>query len=1078
MRLDLTLFGGFLARIRGESLTLPTKKTQALLAYLALPVGHAHPRDKLATLLWGGTPDASARNSFRQALFVLRKALASSGDILRIEGDTVALDRHGVEIDAMSFERAVADATPAALERAAALYQGDLLDGLAVAETPFEEWLLAERERFRELALEGLAKLLVHQRSAGSPGAIRTALRIVALDPLQESVHRTLMRLYVKSGRRGAALRQYQQCMSTLQRELGAEPEEETRALYGDILRARSSRELPDDSRSVPGTGSALGVGPQLVGRAAAVAELEWALDDATGGRRVVVAIVGEAGVGKTSLLATLDAAGRRRGARILAGHCHESAQVLPLGPWAEAFRDDAELLRAAVKTLEPMWQAELARLLPEIGAPGLPAASDDRLHMFEAVARFVEALARSRLLLITLEDVHWVDELSLRLLSSLARHPRCANILIVVTAREEEMVDAPLLRSVLNELDAQGNLAPIRLDPLSREDTGALVRALVRSGIDETALEPLIARAWAISEGNPFIVVETLRASPEAFEAQALPELPMPERVRQLVATRLDRLGEREQQLLATGAIIGREFEFALIQRATALSEQDAARGVEELVRRRLFQVVGEQLDFTHDRIRTVVYDRLLPPSRRILHAAVGQAIETLYTSALEAHAPALGYHFREGGVMDRAVVFLALAATQALSRSAYRDAAAWCEQALAGLRHLPATRENLACDVDVRISLSSAMYFQSQIAASVEQVKEAEKIAGELGDTRRLSGALLWLTRHAWISGRPEPVQIYGERTLAIASDANDGALLAMASYYLGHGRLVAGDLPHAIARFREVARILEDPTARKHLSPASSLRGSAHKSYLAWCLAESGRFSEAIPLGLEAIHDAEASELAHALVQAWSTLTHVHTLRGDYPRSVALAERALAIAQTREVALFLPLQQWLVGHAWACSGRIEEGLSLIRKGLEQLEAWELWLWAPLVTIHLGEVCLLTGLIDEARVHAIRARGLTRELGQRLHEAYALRLLGESLASKDASGAHESYCAALVLAEELGLRPLIAHCHLGLGKLCRPKGEQAQMQDHLAAAMAMYGEMGMTHWREQAQEELKALI
>src|SRR5690349_9583055 len=184
VRLDLTLLGGFLARIRGEPLTLPTKKTQALLAYLALPVSHAHQRDKLATLLWGGTPDVSARNSFRQALFVLRKALASNDDVLRIEGDTVALNCDGVEVDALAFERAVIDGTPVALEKAATLYQGDLLAGLGVAEAPFEEWLLAERERFRELALEGLAKLLVYQRSVGLlEGATRTALRIASIDP-------------------------------------------------------------------------------------------------------------------------------------------------------------------------------------------------------------------------------------------------------------------------------------------------------------------------------------------------------------------------------------------------------------------------------------------------------------------------------------------------------------------------------------------------------------------------------------------------------------------------------------------------------------------------------------------------------------------------------------------------------------------------------------------------------------------------------------------------------------------------------------------------------------------------------
>src|SRR6266849_4876762 len=238
MKLSLTLLGGFQARLEpSAAVSLPTRKAQALLAYLALPPGRAHPRDKLAALLWGGIREESARASLRQALFALRKAVTSADlPILKIDGELVGLDPAAVDVDVAAFERAVAEATPGALEKAAALYQGDFLAGLTVDEAPFEEWLIGERERLRELALEGLAKLLAHQRSAGAAeAAIQTGLTLLGLDPLQEPAHRTLMRLYAEAGRRGAALRQYQACLAVLGRELGVEPEAETKQLYQEI---------------------------------------------------------------------------------------------------------------------------------------------------------------------------------------------------------------------------------------------------------------------------------------------------------------------------------------------------------------------------------------------------------------------------------------------------------------------------------------------------------------------------------------------------------------------------------------------------------------------------------------------------------------------------------------------------------------------------------------------------------------------------------------------------------------------------------------------------------------------------
>src|SRR5215510_12887451 len=253
-RLTLTLLGGFRAHLDpGAPLAFPTRKAQALLAYLAMPPGEAHPRDKLASLLWGSTIETTARTSLRQTLYSLRRDLRRAKDNpLNADGNMVSLEADAVTVDVVEFERLIAAGTPSALAEAIALYRGDLLDGLAVQEPPFEDWLLGQRERLHETAVRALARLLTHQRATGSTeAAIQSALRLLALDPLQEPAHRALMQLYVETGRRAAALRQYQLCQSTLRRELKAEPEKETSALYEEILRGRaSSVPIVDTTRS------------------------------------------------------------------------------------------------------------------------------------------------------------------------------------------------------------------------------------------------------------------------------------------------------------------------------------------------------------------------------------------------------------------------------------------------------------------------------------------------------------------------------------------------------------------------------------------------------------------------------------------------------------------------------------------------------------------------------------------------------------------------------------------------------------------------------------------------------------
>ncbi|HET9664140.1 MAG TPA: BTAD domain-containing putative transcriptional regulator, partial [Burkholderiales bacterium] len=240
--LELRLLGRFQARCSsGRLVALTTRKARALLAYLALHAGQAQSRDKLISLLWSDRAERQGRDSLRQALTTLRRGLGSERvALLTVDGDAITVEPAAVEVDASRFEQLLAAGMPEELERAVELYRGDLLDGLGVRDPAFEDWMYAERERLHGRAVEALSKLLAHQAEAAAPErAMATAARLLRFDPLQETAHRALMRLYMERGQRGLALRQYQVCADVLRRELGIGPEPETVALHEAIRQGR-----------------------------------------------------------------------------------------------------------------------------------------------------------------------------------------------------------------------------------------------------------------------------------------------------------------------------------------------------------------------------------------------------------------------------------------------------------------------------------------------------------------------------------------------------------------------------------------------------------------------------------------------------------------------------------------------------------------------------------------------------------------------------------------------------------------------------------------------------------------------
>ena len=1070
-RLNLTLLGGFQGRLGAEvALTFPTRKAQALLAYLALPPGRSHPREKLASLLWGGgVREPQARRGLRQALFTLRKAVATGPPALLIAGETVALNPASIDVDVVEFERWVAEGTPAALERATSLYRGDLLEGLALQEAPFEEWLLAERERLRELALEALAKMLVHQRTGGATeAALRTALRLIALDPLQEPVHRALMRLYAELGRRAAALRQYQVCVGALQRELGVEPEATTKQLYQEILRQRplpaaTNVESLDMAPTAPldaprSLDETLSRDLPLIGREPEMHRLREIVDQGLAGHGQAVAVIGEAGIGKSRLISEVAVEVSARGGRVLIGRCYEAEQVLPFGPWVDALRAGQLNGRDEIlESLNPFLRTELARLLPELGRPGHepgPGSGDQR-QLFESVAQLVRLLALQQPLMLILEDLHWADEMSLRLLSFLGRRLLTGATLVVGTAREEDLARAPVLRRTLEDLLRDQRLVEMRLAALSKPDTLALVRTLARAETDEAVVSSLAEQVWIASEGNPFVVVETVRSLPEEVAPRLPAKLAVPQRVRETIVRHLEQLSEGSRELAAVAAVIGREFYFPLLQRSAGFEESEAAALVEELVRCRVLHHVGERFDFTHDRIREVAYGNLLPERRRVLHGRVARAMETLYGDRLVEHVERLAHHAARGELREKAVTYLRRAGTKALTRSADNEALAYFTQALELLETLAPGVERDREELAVRLALGPELMVRGLGTPEMKQNSDrARGLAAEVGEPIQQFQAL-WAT---WASVRnsDRTALEVGRELLGLAERTGDRDLLLEGHHALWPVLVVLGE-PTAARYHHEQGIALYDPA--QHRGHAFVYGGhdpgSCCRRYASWTFWILGYPARALEESLGALRLAE--ELAHAqsimMAHVWACLFR------DLRREVdALEEhsRALVTVGTEQ-----GIRRWQ-SVAAICDGWVRaergEGAAAIAQIKHGLEAGG---WGAGHSMHdyfrslLARACLKAGQPDKGLRVIDEVLREARRTGKVIWQPEFLRLEGElrlATPPADVAGALGCFRQAIDIARRQQARSWELRAASSLARLLAAEGRRDEARGALA--------------------------
>jgi tetratricopeptide (TPR) repeat protein len=351
------------------------------------------------------------------------------------------------------------------------------------------------------------------------------------------------------------------------------------------------------------------------------------------------------------------------------------------------------------------------------------------------------------------------------------------------------------------------------------------------------------------------------------------------------------------------------------------------------------------------------------------------------------------------------------------------------------------------------------------------------AERLAASLDDPRRLGWVSAYLTPYFNVMGDHDRAVETGQRALAIAMASKDFALEIMATFYLGLPYLPLGNYRQAVHYHRKVAESLTGAWLHECFG-TSGPPSVISRAYLNWSLAELGEFPEGLVRGDEAVQIAETTvDQPYTLSHAYLSAGLLRLRKGDFPQAIAVLERSLGVCQAGDIQVLLPYVASSLGYAYALAGRLAEALPLLEQAVEQSAAAKYMILYPLLVAHLGEAYLRAGRIADASQQAWQALERSRDLKQRGHEAYALRLLGEIAVQRqppDAKSAIAAYHQALTLADELGMRPLAAHCHLGLGTLYARTGHPEQARAELSAAMARYRAMDMTFWLSRAEAAL----
>ena len=763
----------------------------------------------------------------------------------------------------------------------------------------------------------------------------------------------------------------------------------------------------------------------KFIGREGELQQMKRALELARSGHGQLIAVVAEAGTGKSRLFyefkATLPVE-----CKLLEAYSVSHGKASAWLPVLELLRgyfdiqdaDDPaarrERVRAALAALDPALSEVLPYLLGLLGIQGGPdplAEMDPQIRRrrtLEALKRIMLREALERPLVVIFEDLHWIDSETQALLDLLADSGAGARLLLLVNYRPEYR----------HEWSGRGHYLQLRLDPLGGENGAGMLAALLGGGVELEALKRLIIKR---TDGNPFFIEEMVQAlfdegalvrNGAVKVTRSLSQLRLPPTVQGLLASRIDRLSAEQKELLQTLAVIGRESPLGLIKKVASKAEAQLERMLADL---RAAEFIYEQpvltdaeYIFKHALTQEVAYNSLLIGRRKLLHERAGQALESMFAEQLDDHLGQLAHHYSRSDNVSKAVEYLGRAGQQALQRSAHADAIGNLTAALDLLQRLPDSAERIQRELLLQLALGPALIaVKGWAAPEVERAyTRTRELCERLGDPPELFPALLGLWAVYYLRAELRDAYELAEQLLRRAQGANDPTLLLYAHLALGDTSFSMGEW--LLARDHlEVAISLYDRERPMWIGFDTGVNCLSYMALTLWTL---GYPDQALKKGDEAVALAQALSHPLSLAFAEGLVGYLRQYRREVRAAQETAERLTALSAEHGFPHWMAQANITRGWAMAEQGHDEEGIAQIQEGLTAFRAIGTELLRPHALCLLAEACKETSRLDDGLSALAEALAAAEEHEIREYEPETHRLGGELLLRQDQSKAAQA--------------------------------------------------------------------